>query len=134
MLGQFEEKIANAKEADVTKLFGMNKEEIDARVRDIRWASYYHLARLVHDWSQAHVASKLGVSQQKISRFENGQIKALTPAQVLELAYILKIDPGDHPYVKDDADCVATYLPDGSLYIRSKDNKSWTLMSYRSAE
>jgi len=130
-MSTFEEMMANAKEADVTKLFGMSKEKIDARARDIRWASCYHLARLIHGWSQEHVASKLRVSRQKISRFENGQIKALTPAQVLELAYILKIEPGDHPYIKDAANCMATYLPDGSLYIRSKDNKSWTIVSYQ---
>lgn len=118
-MSTFEKKIANAKEADVTKLFGMSKEKIDERVRDIQWVSCYHLARLLHGWSQEHVASKLGVSQQRISRFENGQIKALTPTQVLELAYILKMGPGDHPYIKNAADCVAVYLPNGSLYIRS---------------
>lgn len=121
-MSTFEEKVANA------------KEEIDERVRDIRWTSCYLLARLIHGWSQEHVASKLRVSRQKISRFENGQVKALTPMQVLELTYILKMGPGDHPYIKEDADCVAAYLPNGSLYLRSKDSRSWTIVSYRGVQ
>lgn len=128
-----DEEAANIESVDTNKLTDMPKEEVDALVSgvpdliDTRWISRYRMARAEHGWSQARVAAKLMVSRGKITRFENGQIKALTPAEVITLAYILGIEPGDNPYVANVADLKVEHRSDGTIVIENADGRWWSL-------
>ena len=84
------------------------------------WLKYY---RNKAGYTQKEVASKLCMTRQNYSRYENEKLNILPPLKTLcDLAYLLKTDPnsliGFEPKI-DEMDYAKKYLPN----IKEKDGK-----------